>query len=89
MSEALRLSSGEACKATSIVGEILHVISPVPFAPGAPVDFSIDDLTLHAKSRGSRRRQDGAFDVQLRLVNLRREERDKLRDLFLKQERSH
>lgn len=61
-------------------GHVLSVDSPRPFAPGAPVSLAGrtadgsegSEHRLEGRTIGSRRREDGRFEVRLRLVNLRR-----------------
>ncbi|MEM9072251.1 MAG: hypothetical protein AAGE52_27335 [Myxococcota bacterium] len=59
--------------------DILEVVSIHPFAPGAPIALSIDGVALQGKSIGSKRQDDGRFVVRMRMINLRREHRDRLR----------
>jgi len=79
---ALRLPDGEGAEATALEGQLLRIVSPRPFAPGEPLRFTASlpggDVDIEGKSTGSRRRSDAAFDVALRLVNLRREHRERL-----------
>ena len=77
-----RFASGEEGFAVALDGLLLDVVSSGAHAPGRPVEVVLElpdgPLPLRAKSRGSRRREDGRFDVRLRLVELRREERARL-----------
>lgn len=82
MSVVVELSGGERGEAVSLSGELLTIIAPKAFAPGAPVSFSIESAALQAKSRGSRQRDDGRFDVRVRLVNLTRDDRAHLERLL-------
>ena len=63
-------------------GEILHAVFPRAYAPGAPVRMRLaldaERTLLRAKTIGSKRRPDGAFDVRLRPIDLRRETREAL-----------
>ncbi len=78
----ITLARGGDGSAESVDGEVLTCVVSRAFAPGAPVDFTVrigaGELTLGGKSLGSRRRDDGRFDVRFRLVNLRREDREAL-----------
>jgi hypothetical protein len=69
-----------AAETVSLAGEILHVIADAAFAPGTPLSLAIEELerTAQGKTIGSKRRDDGRYDVRLRLVSSRREDRGKL-----------
>jgi hypothetical protein len=79
---AVRVDQGGEGEAVSLAGEVLHVVIDRPYAPGAPVRLRLarDDgeMTLEARTIGSKRRDDARFDVRLRLVSLTREQRAKL-----------
>ncbi|MCB9592167.1 MAG: hypothetical protein H6719_05490 [Sandaracinaceae bacterium] len=71
-------------EALSFTGENLACALSRAFAPGAPLELSValegdEALSLRGKTIGSKRRADGRFDVRLRLLSLRREEREALR----------
>jgi hypothetical protein len=76
------LRGGGEGEATRLEGEVLHVILARAFAPGAPVAFDAtiagEPVALTGKAIGSKRRDDGRFDVRLRMTNLRREDRLRL-----------
>lgn len=82
MSAPIVLSEGGEGEATRLEGEVLHLILARAFAPGAPVAFAAtiagERVALTGKSIGSKRREDGRFDVRLRMTNLRREDRARL-----------
>lgn len=82
MSAPLTLARGVEGRAHSIDGEVLSCVVSRAYAPGAPVDLGVrleaGELALRGKSLGSKRRDDGRFDVRLRLLSLRREEREAL-----------
>lgn len=81
MSAPLTLSSGGEGEAVDLAGEVLRVVLPRAFAPGAPVTLTVDldaPVTITGKTIGSKLRDDGRFDVRLRLVNLRRSDREAL-----------
>lgn len=62
-------------------GERAFFACPIAFAPGKPVVLALSvepPLSLQLKTVGSKRREDGRFDVQGRIVMLRREERAQL-----------
>lgn len=79
----LRLDSGEEAKAIRFDGSLLTLHGPRAYAPGAPIRFT---LVMHERPRplegrtiGSKRIEDGVFEVRLRFVNLRRADRELLR----------
>lgn len=82
MSVAIELTSGERGDAVRLEGEVLQVVVPKAFAPGAPMTLRVllEDgvVDLSAKTIGSKRRDEGLFDVRARLVNLRRSDRERL-----------
>ena len=83
MSVAIRVG-GEPGEALSFDGaESMFLIAPRAYAPGAPVELGVTvgdaTFTLRGKARGSKRGEDGRFGVRVRLVSLRREEREALR----------
>lgn len=83
MSAPLELDDGESGEAGRLDGEVLEAVLPRAFAPGAPVRFEVqiggETIPVQGKTIGSKRRDDGRFDVRLRLINLRREHREALR----------
>ncbi|MBX3274149.1 MAG: hypothetical protein KF729_28035 [Sandaracinaceae bacterium] len=62
--------------------EVLACALDRAFAPGAPIELALSAgeaaLALRGKAIGSKRRLDGRFDVRVRLVSLRREDREAL-----------
>jgi len=82
------LPSGESAKGVAWSQEVLTLICPHAFAPGQPVELrasregAVEGVTLVGKSAGSKRRSDGAFDVQVRLHTVRREQRAWLEAAF-------
>jgi hypothetical protein len=73
--------------ATAYDGARLHFIAPQAFPPGKPLQMTLqptaaDALPLEARSIGSKRRGDGQFDVQARLINLDRGTRGALEQAF-------
>jgi hypothetical protein len=74
------LPSGAKAKAVDWKPDVLSLICPSAFAPGQPVELEAqteggETIKLIGKSGGSKKREDGAFDVKLRLHSLRREQR--------------
>ena len=77
----LRLATGEEGEATAIDGNLLTLLSPRAFAPGAPICFSTlgeAERSFEGRTIGSKRLEDGRFEVRMRFVNLRREDREVL-----------
>ena len=76
------LDSGEDAEARDFDGAVLTLSSPRAFAPGAPIRFSAttDSETRNFEGRtiGTKRIDQTHFEVRLRLVNLRRPDRDLL-----------
>jgi hypothetical protein len=66
----------------SLSNDLLEVVVDAPCAPGTPITLELDELSLEAKSRGTKKREDGRFDLKVRLVGLRREERQRLEALL-------
>lgn len=58
-----------------IDGERLTFACARAFAPGEPLVLHVEERRFDAKAMGSKRREDGAFDVRVRLVNLTRDDR--------------
>jgi hypothetical protein len=74
--------AGEAGELVDLQGDLLQVIAAMPIAPGQPVELEVEDMRLDAKSRGTKKRDDGRFDLKVRLVAIRREERQRLEALL-------
>lgn len=77
----LRLESGEEAQATAIEANLLTLLSPRAFAPGAPIRFSTlgeAERSFEGRTIGSKRVEDGRFEVRMRFVNLRRADRELL-----------
>jgi hypothetical protein len=69
-------------KPVSFTRGILAAISERAHAPGSPIKVTIElpdgPLAIDSRSIGSKRRDDGSYDVRMRLINLRREDRERL-----------
>jgi hypothetical protein len=85
LSVRLALSGGEG-ELVSHDGDRASLVSPTAFAPGQPLTFDalLDDgpLALEARTLGSKKREDGRFDVRVRLINLSRDRRERLARAF-------
>jgi hypothetical protein len=82
----LRLESGEDAEARDFDGNQFTIWSPRAFAPGSPVRFmaSFDEgeRSLEGRAIGSKRIDERQFEVRMRFVNLRRDDRQRLLDHF-------
>lgn len=78
----LRFTTGEEGRAVALDGDMLEVRTAASHPVGEPLAFALaladGPLALEGKSRGSRRLDDGAFEVRVRLVTLRRADRERL-----------
>jgi hypothetical protein len=76
------LDSGEDAEALGFDGTTLTMLSPRAYAPGAPIHFSAttdeDARNFEGRAIGSKRVDDGRFEVRMRFVNLRRADRELL-----------
>jgi hypothetical protein len=88
MSGAITLEGGGGGELARVEGEVLHAVLERPFAPGSPVRMRVqvgggggEALPIQGKTIRSKKRDDGRFDVRMRLINLRREHREKLQSL--------
>lgn len=81
MSVAVHVAGGDG-ELVALEGEVIAAVFPRAFAPGAPVKMEAAlgeaSHSVEGKTIGSRRRDDGRFDVRLRAINLRRETREAL-----------
>jgi len=75
---------GGSATVEAIDGEHIELSSTRAFAPGSRPEgtFSMGEATslLWMKVHGSRRRQDGTYRVQGRLLNVTRETRERLKE---------
>lgn len=78
----VRLESGEDAEARHFDGNLLTMSSPRAFAPGSPIRFTAttdDDVrSFEGRAIGSKRADEARFEVRMRFVNLRREDRELL-----------
>ena len=75
----VRFESGEDAEARHFDGNLLILSSPRAFAPGSPIRFTAttaDDVrSFEGRAIGSKRVDEAHFEVRMRFVNLRREDR--------------
>lgn len=78
----LRLESGEDADARAFDGSQFTFWSPRAFAPGSPVRFVArfegGERPLEGRALGSKRVDEQQFEVRVRFVNLRRDDRQRL-----------
>ncbi len=83
---AMRIESVGSAELVHFAGEVVLFVSDKAFAPGKPLDvhaaFAEGELPAKLKVIGSRRREDGRFDVRARVINLTRELRERLQRAF-------
>jgi hypothetical protein len=81
VSFAARTSSGEALSLSGFDGKQFRFVSPRAFAPGQPLNVSVEvgsGFWLELKSLGSARQADGSFVVRARATTLSRPAREAL-----------
>lgn len=81
----VRFSGGFSGHFVAWTGEHLVVASPAAFAPGAPIHLTLampdGELSVELRSMGSKKREDGLFDVRGRTINLKRQDKERLDSL--------
>ena len=84
MAVTLRVAEEARGEAVRLERDRLLVCVPVPWAPGQPVRFTVSlparELALHGRCQRVRRLADGRYEAWVRLVGLRRPEREALGD---------
>lgn len=72
--------------AVAYAAERLELVLDRAYPPGRPLNFTVTlpsgALALQAKAQGSKRREDGQFEVRVKLTSLRREARETLTQAF-------
>jgi hypothetical protein len=86
---ALRIGAELSGSALSFDGTRLQFVAPKAFPPGQPLQLTLlrdgaEPLSLSVRSVGSKRRDDGLFHVQARMISLSRETREALIRAFEK-----
>jgi hypothetical protein len=78
----LAWSQGGHARIAELVGERIVLVSTVPLPPGSRAEGALEgEGTLRVKSHGSRKQEDGTFRVEGRVLDLRRELRERLAKL--------
>jgi len=76
------LQTGRAAELLAVEGSIATLRSPSAFAPGSPMRFTAAfekiERSYEGRAIGSKRQADQSFEVRMRFVNLRREDREAL-----------
>ena len=87
MTAYCKFSTGQEGEVLGYDHPVLRFVSPIAFSPGKPMTFRLvsahGELDMQGKSIGSKRRTDNRFDVRVRVVNLRRTERELLESLLI------
>ncbi len=82
----MRIEGELSGMASACDGHVLWGSSPRAFPPGKPLTLELlpgaAPLQLATRVIGSKRRDDGSFELRVRLVNLRKEARARLHELF-------
>ena len=79
-----RLADGGAARAVGyeVQAEVLHIVAERPFPPGRPLVFTLvlseTKVVLQGKAIGSKRREDGHYEVKIKLHTLLRDHRARL-----------
>jgi hypothetical protein len=73
------LENGQDAVGLAFDGNLLKLRSPIAFAPGSPIRFNATgaygERNFEGRVIGSKRVDEHWFEVRMRLVNLRREDR--------------
>jgi hypothetical protein len=83
----IHIADGIEGSASGCEAARLRFVAPKSFPPGQPLALTLQPsaaapIALHARCIGSKRREDGQFDVQARLINLDRATREALAEAF-------
>jgi hypothetical protein len=83
---AFRLADGRDGRALRYAQGVLECVCGFALAPGQPFAAACDAgdgvVELRGKAASSKRRDDGSFDVRVRLHSLRKEDRQWLEQTF-------
>jgi hypothetical protein len=73
---------GGTADLVAIEGEMVTLVSTTPHPPGSRVKGALQDgTTITVKTHSSKKRDDGAFDLKGRLLDVRRDVRERLERL--------
>ncbi len=84
MSLVCKLQNGDPVTLETFDGKLLTFGSPKAQAPGTPMRARVElnGSTLELKSIGSRKRDDGSFELRARITTMPKEVRDALNAHF-------
>jgi hypothetical protein len=83
MTVPAKTPTGEALDLVAFDGLLATVHSTRPFAPGQPLMLVVavePEVRADARTIGARRLPEGPFELRVRLVSLKRDERQRLLD---------
>ena len=82
MSIAASFARGETGHLVSWDGETMILNASAAYAPGSPIEASLSlqdgPLRVEGRTKDSKRDAIGAFNVRVRIINLRREDKARL-----------
>jgi len=78
-SAAVRIAGAHDGELLELAGLQLRLRSPKAFPPGQPLTLQLaPDVTLEARTIGSKRLDEVSFELRVRLINMRKETREAL-----------
>jgi hypothetical protein len=81
-----KVSAGEEGEVQGFSDPVLSLSCNKAFSPGRPICFKLlsdqGELTLQGKTIGSKRQLDDRFEIRVKVINLRRAEKELLLALF-------
>ena len=75
----VRIAGAHDGAVLELTGLVLRLRSPKAFPPGKPLGLELaPDVKLEARTIGSKRIDEGSFELRVRLINLRKDAREAL-----------
>jgi hypothetical protein len=78
----VRFGDGSEGRALALEKTVLRAVGDNAYAPGRPLELVLqldgEAVEVRGKAIGSKKRDDGRFDLRIRLVDLRRDDRGRL-----------
>jgi hypothetical protein len=78
----VRFGDGSEGHAVAFERTIMHAVGDNAYAPGRPLELTLrlegEAVEVRGKAIGSKKRDDGRFDLRIRLIDLRRDDRARL-----------